>query len=135
MIRISCFFLGHDWSYTSYICRRCAMPEAAVYDGRLPLTLPERWRRFKIRWELSELRAVARLPVWSWFGGRPYRAIMRLAHRFNWHYMKPSHIEGDVLHWCQWCGIRAVTLGPEKLATALRIESTIKEVMGCHQPR
>ena len=41
--------------------------------------------------------------------GRVYRAIMRLAHRFNWHYMPPSHPDGDTMLWCHWCGIRIVT--------------------------
>lgn len=41
--------------------------------------------------------------------GRAYRTIMRLAHRFNWHYMQPSYPDGDTMLWCHWCGIRIVT--------------------------
>lgn len=41
--------------------------------------------------------------------GRAYRAIMRLAHRFNWHYMPASYPDGDTMLWCHWCGIRIVT--------------------------
>jgi len=37
-----------------------------------------------------------------------YKNIMKLAHKFNWHYMKPSHIEGDTMLWCHWCGIRVI---------------------------
>ena len=39
-----------------------------------------------------------------WF----YRLVMRLAHRFNWHYAPPLHPEGGTMLWCQWCGFRAV---------------------------
>ena len=35
-----------------------------------------------------------------------YRAIMRLAHRFNWHYAPPVYLEGDTQLWCKWCGFR-----------------------------
>ena len=39
-----------------------------------------------------------------------YRALMRFAHRFDWHYA-PIHgpISGGerpYLRWCQWCGLR-----------------------------
>jgi hypothetical protein len=39
-----------------------------------------------------------------WF----YRTLMRLAHRFNWHHMKPCYPDGDTMLWCRWCGIRVV---------------------------
>ena len=35
-----------------------------------------------------------------------YRAVMRLAHRFNWHYAPPIYPEGDTHLWCKWCGFR-----------------------------
>ena len=35
-----------------------------------------------------------------------YRAIMRLAHRFNWHYAPPIYPDGDTQLWCKWCGFR-----------------------------
>ena len=44
-----------------------------------------------------------------------YRPLMRLAHRYNWHYAPPTYPEpqrypeGDVLRWCHWCGMRDVT--------------------------
>lgn len=37
-----------------------------------------------------------------------YRFVMRLAHRFNWHYMPPSYPDGDTMIWCHWCGARYV---------------------------
>lgn len=36
-----------------------------------------------------------------------YRLVMRIAHRFNWHYAPPCYLEGDTQLWCQWCGLRA----------------------------
>jgi len=43
----------------------------------------------------------------KWFG--LYRPLMKLAHRFNWHYA-PAHIETcsdwEPIHWCEWCGLR-----------------------------
>ena len=40
--------------------------------------------------------------------GVGYRVVMRLAHRYNWHYAKPNHwLEpGKIYLWCQWCGFR-----------------------------
>jgi len=35
-----------------------------------------------------------------------YRHVMRLAHRYNWHYAPPIYPEGDTQLWCQWCGFR-----------------------------
>jgi len=40
--------------------------------------------------------------------GRVYRLVMRVAHRYNWHYAPPIYPEGDTMLWCQWCGFRAV---------------------------
>lgn len=46
---------------------------------------------------------------WLWFNGRPYRAIMRLAHRYGWHYAPGHYVEdGDFMRWCHWCGMRDV---------------------------
>lgn len=45
----------------------------------------------------------------QWLFYRPiYRPWMKLAHRFNWHHMTVCHVEGDVMDWCQWCGIRQI---------------------------
>jgi hypothetical protein len=38
--------------------------------------------------------------------GLGYRTLMRLAHRFHWHHMKPYHPDGDTIIWCHWCGAR-----------------------------
>ena len=35
-----------------------------------------------------------------------YRLVMRIAHRYNWHYAPPIYPEGDTQLWCQWCGFR-----------------------------
>lgn len=40
--------------------------------------------------------------------GRIYRVIMKIAHRYNWHYAPPIYPEGDTLLWCKWCGLRYV---------------------------
>ena len=39
--------------------------------------------------------------------GWMYRLIMRIAHRYNWHYAPPIYPDGDTQLWCQWCGFRA----------------------------
>lgn len=42
------------------------------------------------------------------FYGLLYRMVMRLAHRFDWHYA-PVHgpfEDGRYQRWCQWCGMR-----------------------------
>lgn len=38
--------------------------------------------------------------------GMFYRWLMKLAHRFNWHYAPPIYPEGDTQLWCKWCGFR-----------------------------
>jgi len=38
--------------------------------------------------------------------GLLYRWLMKLAHRFNWHYAPPIYPEGDTQLWCKWCGVR-----------------------------
>jgi len=35
-----------------------------------------------------------------------YRPLMRVAHRYNWHYAPPIYPEGDMQLWCQWCECR-----------------------------
>ena len=40
--------------------------------------------------------------------GEVYRTVMRIAHRFNWHYAPPIYPEGDTMLWCKWCGFRQV---------------------------
>ena len=37
-----------------------------------------------------------------------YRALMKFAHKYNWHYAPPIYPEGDTMLLCQWCGFRQV---------------------------
>jgi hypothetical protein len=37
---------------------------------------------------------------------RLYRLVMKIAHRYHWHYAPPIYPEGDTHLWCQWCGFR-----------------------------
>ncbi len=37
---------------------------------------------------------------------RPYRLIMKIAHKYHWHYAPPIYPEGDTQLWCKWCGFR-----------------------------
>lgn len=37
-----------------------------------------------------------------------YRPVMKLAHRFHWHYAPPIYPDGDTMLWCKWCGFRQV---------------------------
>lgn len=41
--------------------------------------------------------------------GYLYRLIMRIAHKFNWHYAPPVYPDGDTQLWCKWCGFRQTT--------------------------
>lgn len=38
--------------------------------------------------------------------GRIYQLVMKIAHRYHWHYAPPIYIEGDTHLWCEWCGFR-----------------------------
>ena len=40
------------------------------------------------------------------FCGWVYPVMMKLAHRYHWHYAPPIYPEGDVQLWCKWCGFR-----------------------------
>jgi len=44
-----------------------------------------------------------------------YRHVMKLAHRYNWHYAPPGNCmqppdDYNKHHWCQWCGLRGTTV-------------------------
>ena len=54
-----------------------------------------------------------------------YRAVMRLAHRFNWHYAPPVYPDGDTMLWCQWCGFRDVIKRRERPG-----EESAKQIAG-----
>lgn len=40
--------------------------------------------------------------------GWAYGALMRLAHRFNWHHTRTCYPDGDTYVRCDWCGLGAV---------------------------
>jgi len=46
--------------------------------------------------------------------GRVYRLVMRIAHRYNWHYAPPIYPEDDIQLWCKWCGFRMTLPKPRK---------------------
>ena len=35
-----------------------------------------------------------------------YRIIMKMSHKYNWHYAPPIYPEKDIQLWCKWCGFR-----------------------------
>lgn len=40
-----------------------------------------------------------------------YQPLMKLAHRYGWHYAPTNHLEdGSTQRWCHWCGMRATEL-------------------------
>jgi hypothetical protein len=65
-----------------------------------PNTLPNRARRW---WRRNRPRLYM-VPGY----GIAYRAVMRVAHRFGWHYAPPTYGPDidRVYHWCKWCGLR-----------------------------
>lgn len=49
------------------------------------------------------------LGFWRYFFARfLYRPIMKVAHRFNWHYAPEigPFEDGSTQLWCKWCGFR-----------------------------
>lgn len=34
---------------------------------------------------------------------------MKLAHKYEWHHMKPCYPDGDTMLRCDWCGLSVVT--------------------------
>lgn len=45
----------------------------------------------------------------TWLYYAAYRLVMRVAHRYNWHYapmIGPILPEGATQRWCTWCGFR-----------------------------
>lgn len=45
---------------------------------------------------------------WLNIRGRIYRIVMKIAHRYHWHYAPPIYPEGDTMLWCKWCGFREI---------------------------
>lgn len=52
-----------------------------------------------------------------------YSNLMKLDHRFNWHYAPPSYPDGDTVLWCQWCGLRG------KVMSALESTQLVREIL------
>lgn len=44
-----------------------------------------------------------------------YSTVMKIAHKFNWHYAPPIYPEGDTHLWCQWCGFRQTVKKSKKV--------------------
>ena len=46
--------------------------------------------------------------------GAFYRLVMRIAHKYHWHFAPPIYPDGDTQLWCQWCGFRqTIQRGPK----------------------
>jgi len=47
-----------------------------------------------------------------------YRPLMRLAHRYHWHYMPECgpFEDGSKQAWCRWCGGRHTVYDPERVS-------------------
>ncbi len=48
-----------------------------------------------------------------------YRPLMKLAHRYNWHYTHTMYLDGDKILWCQWCGLRGKAIDYDNPSTVL----------------
>lgn len=48
--------------------------------------------------------------------GYLYQVVMRLAHRFNWHYAPPIYLDGDKVIRCEWCGFSQVIIQCKKVS-------------------
>jgi len=35
-----------------------------------------------------------------------YYLIMKITHKYNWHYAPLIYPDGDTQLWCKWCGFR-----------------------------
>lgn len=49
--------------------------------------------------------------------GRLYRLIMKIAHKYHWHYaplIGPILPDGTYQRWCKWCGFRE-TIQPTRV--------------------
>ena len=55
-----------------------------------------------------------------------YRPLMRLLHSVNLHYAPPrermdgEQPDGNLNHWCQWCGLRGTTIDRKYYENLLR---------------
>lgn len=58
----------------------------------------------------EDMEAIRVMGFWYWLFCRTgaYRLVMRVAHRYHWHYA-PMHgplQDGSTQRWCEWCGFR-----------------------------
>lgn len=60
--------------------------------------------------------------------GTMYRVIMRIAHKYYWHYAPPTYPEGDTQLWCKWCGFRQTIIQGPKMAVSDGVAVTEKRV-------
>ena len=59
--------------------------------------------------------------------GWVYRLVMRVAHKFNWHYAPPIYPEGDTHLWCKWCGFRQTIKRGNKKEAICRIDQELAQ--------
>ena len=50
--------------------------------------------------------------AWSAVCSFAYSRAMRLIHRLGQHWFTTCYPDGDILLWCQWCGLRHVERTP-----------------------
>lgn len=64
-----------------------------------------------------------------------YRWVMKVAHRFDWHYA-PKHgplEDGRTQAWCQWCGLRGFVPDLARAKMEIRADSLIRDAQE-HRP-
>ena len=54
-----------------------------------------------------------------------YRIVMKISHKYNWHYAPPIYPEGNTQLWCKWCGFRQTI--KNKNSTKIYLESQISQ--------
>ena len=57
-----------------------------------------------------------------------YRFVMRLAHKYNWHYAPPIYPDGDTQLWCKWCGLRQTIKRRNEAKKPIKLNHSITEV-------
>lgn len=60
--------------------------------------------------------------------GLIYRTVMKIAHKFHWHYAPPCYPDGDTMLWCKWCGMRDVV---KKVSKKVSLDQLRMESMPC----
>jgi hypothetical protein len=55
---------------------------------------------------------------------RLYRLVMKVAHKYNWHYAPPVYPDGDKMLWCQWCGFRQVITKSRKFSETNTVQTS-----------